>query len=374
MKRLLIVVLTLFACNKEDEELGPEPLDLPADPAATGVPVGVRTVEWGNDVLEVWYPASDTTEGIGEVVDFGADVPTSVTDLLGDIDIPVVHGIAVRDAPVRIPLDPYPTVIFSHGFGGNRIQSVTFTSHLASRGYVVVSTDHRGRSLADVLPCLFNPPAEGCLIEFNDDPGLRDVPDLVEYLDDAAHHGFLKGAIDTKRMALTGHSAGGGTTVGLSDNERFTALIPMAGGGEVTRDVPVLRMAGECDGVSPASGSAASHALSTADTYLEITGAGHLAFSDLCTIELGRLAEEYLIGRDDLNGTMMDLLVALATDGCPGEAPDPSVCDASEFLDLGVSNPIINHYATVFLDEVLYRSGPGVEMGLFDEAVIYEIK
>jgi len=371
MKRFLVLALALSACKKEAEELGPEPLDLPADPAATGVPVGVQTTEWDGLPVEIWYPASDTTSGKSEVVDYGDEVPNSVTDLLGVMDIPVIDTFAVRDAPLRIPDGaPYPTVIFSHGFGGTREQSVTFTSHLASRGYVVVATDHHGRTLQNVLPCLFEPPPDDCLLEFIDDPGLRDVPDLVAFLDDASGSGFLKGAIDTDAMALTGHSAGGGTTVGLSDDERFKALIPMAGGTEVTRDVPVLRMAGECDGVVLASDSADSHAISTDDIYLEITGAGHLAFSDMCDIELGRLADELLTGRDDLNGTVNDLLLDLAVDGCADSAPLSTVCGAGEFLNLGVSNDIINHYATVFLDEVLYRSGPGVETGLFGEAVI----
>ena len=372
MKRLLIVAVALSACKNDEEPIGPELLDLPADPAATGVPVGVQTLAWDDLAVEVWYPASDSTSGNLDVVDFGEDVPTSVRDLLGDVQIPTFTTLAVRDAPLRIPAgDAYPTVIFSHGFGGNRVQSATYTSHLASRGYVVVSTDHHGRSLADILPCLFNPPADSCLLEFTDDPGLRDVPDLIDFLDDAADSGFLKGAIDTDKLALTGHSAGGQTTVGLSDEGRFKALIPMAGGTEVTRDVPVLRMAGQCDGVVLAADSAASHALSTDDVYLEITGAGHLAFSDMCALDLGSLADEYLIGRDDLNPTMMDLLLQLAVDGCPaGATPQPGVCEADEFLDLDVSKAIINHYATVFLDEVLYGQGAGIASGLWDEAVI----
>ena len=58
---------------------------------------------------------------------------------------------------LRSPETPYPVVFFSHGLGGARVQSINYTTHLASRGYVVLSADHVGRRMTDLLPCLLSP-------------------------------------------------------------------------------------------------------------------------------------------------------------------------------------------------------------------------
>jgi hypothetical protein len=118
-------------------------------------------------------------------------------------------------------------------------------------------------------------------------------------------------------------------TVGNTAEPPFTALLPMAGGDAGTSDTPTLRLSGTCDGIVPSSGSGAAHEASTpADTWVEVVGAGHLAFSDLCTLDLGTVAEDVLLGRDDLNPVLVDSLVALGTDGCAGYTPTVPDCGA----------------------------------------------
>lgn len=311
------------ACRTPDPEPRPEPIERPADPAAPAVPVGVRTETVGDLAVEVWYPAAERHRGEpGEAVDFGAWVPTVVTDRLGPLDLPPVPTPAVRDAALRDAGEPLPAVIFSHGFGGTRTQSVSLTTHWASRGFVVVATDHAGRSMPDLLPCLFYPPLEGCDLEVLTDPGVADVEALRAWLEDPPD--WLAGAIDLDAVSVAGHSAGANTTttVGEAASPPYAALVPMAGGGPTTGATPTLRLAGTCDGIVPAAGSAEAHAGSgAADTYLEVVGAGHLAFSDLCDLDLGGLASDVLAGRDDLNDPLVDQLVALGTDGCAGWPP-----------------------------------------------------
>ena len=59
---------------------------------------------------------------------------------------------------------------------------------------------------------------------------------------------------------------------------------------------------------------------------------------------------------------------AFETSFVPEEPPFPECADG--FLPLEVSAPIIRHYGTVFFDEQLRGSGPGVEAGLFPEATL----
>jgi predicted dienelactone hydrolase len=350
--------LPLLACSKDPAPPPLEPVDRPADPAEAAVPVGVRTEALGDREVEVWYPAADAHRGDpGEPVDFTAWVPSAVTDVLGPLDLPPVPSVAVRDAELRNTGDALPVVIFSHGFGGTRTQSVSLATHWAGRGFVVVATDHAGRSMPDLLPCLFYPPLEGCDLEVLTDPGVADVEDLRAWL--AEPPGWLDGALDPDAVALAGHSAGGGTTVtvGNAAAPPFTALLPMAGGDATTGDTPTLRLAGTCDGIVPASGSAAAHAASTpADVYVEVVGAGHLAFSDLCALDLGGVAEDVLLGRDDLNDVLVDQLVLLGTDGCAGAAP--TVPDCGDPLPAEDAARALRASTAAFLEAALSGATP----------------
>jgi predicted dienelactone hydrolase len=347
----MFALLLLWACGAETVSTDMlEPLDLPDDPSAVGVPVGVQTVEWSGRVLEVWYPASDRTDGTGESIDLGAWIPDLVSELLGEITLPPVQSIAVRDAPVRRAEQPYPVVIFSHGFGGMRVQSVDLTTHLASRGYVVIATEHAGRSTGDLLPCLFQPPVEGCNIGF-DDVGPYDVEALITWVDEAAATGPFAEVIDPDHIGLFGHSAGGGTTTTAGEtNERLSALFPMAGGGAITRDVPTLYIAGQCDGSVPAADTALA-ASSSAAPYVEVEGAGHLAFSDLCTLDLTALSAP-LADRDDVSATFLELITSLGTDGCP--PTPPTIAGCNDYVDPVVTAPPIKHVMVRHFDAHLY--------------------
>ena len=105
---------------------------------------------------------------------------------------------------------------------------------------------------------------------------------------------------------------------------------------------------------------------------VEILGAGHLAFTDLCTLELAAFAEDVLEPRDDINLLFLDSLVQLAIDGCPGYLHDPVPSDdcADGYLPLEASSPIVRHYVTVFFDEQLRGTGPGVQVGVYAQAEV----
>jgi dienelactone hydrolase len=365
----LLPLAALLACS------GPEPIVLPDDPAASGAPVGVTTIRLGRTDAEVWYPAADAAEGEPqEPLGVLRWVPQVVQDRLGTLDLADPPTGAVRDARLRRPQAPYPVVIFSHGFGGMRYQSFDLTVHLASRGFVVISADHRGRNLADQLPCVFSPVLDGCNLGLGqDDPAPPDIEAALAWAESANAEGVFAGALDLDALGLFGHSAGGGSTSRVgSEDQRFKALMPLGGGAVVTRDVPTAFISATCDGIIAHERLVEVADASVDATMIALHGGGHLAFSDLCLLELGRIAEEVLAPRDDINNLILSQLTRLATDGCPGFVPDPPPSDdcADGYLPLDVSAPINRHYVTAFFEAELAARGPGIQAGVFAEATV----
>jgi dienelactone hydrolase len=305
----------------------------------------------------VWYPASAETSVKGEVADMGQFVPENVVAAVGPgFEIPGVPTIGVRDAEVRTGNGAYPVVVFSHGFGGMRLQSVGLTAHLASRGYVVVAPDHSGRMLGDILPCLFMPALDGCallgMLE-GVDPAPDQIDDALTWVDHASTHGVFEGLLDTKHMGLFGHSAGGMSTATVGNDEaRFDALLGMAGFGPVDRDVPTRILSGTCDAVVTNDSLLDIHASNGAGEFVEIHGAGHQAFADICQLGLGDMASDYLLDRDDVNAVILDQMLLLGVDGCVGYVPDPPPSEdcATQYLPQVEADAVIKHLLTNFFD------------------------
>ncbi len=366
-------MLFLLACeqiddaNNEVETVDTEPMDLPSDPAERGVPVGQATIDAGGQMAEVWYPASDDYVDVAtDAADFDQFVPASLVEKVGAVSFPTIDSMAVRDADPRQPeSDGYPVVVFSHGLGGMRIQSLDYAAHLASRGYVVVAVDHPGRRFEDLLPCVFTPALDGCdLSGFSSDPGVDDVGLLLDWVMDGGLDDYFG---DASRLGMSGHSAGGGTTITLgTEDSRIDASLVMAAPGLPERG-PRLVMGASCDGIIAIDEVRAS---GESGEVVVINDAGHLAFSDMCELDLVGLAETLLAPRDDVNKALLDQFLALASDGCEGSVPAAETCSATEYLPLETSDPIVRHYATVFFDYTLYGGGDGVRAGAYDEAEV----
>ena len=89
--------------------------------------------------LEVWYPAAlsaDQKPG-GEYRVITRDPAVTAT----------LYGQAVRDAAFQ--KGPFPLVIISHGYPGNRFLMSHIGENLASKGYVAVSIDHKDSTYDD---------------------------------------------------------------------------------------------------------------------------------------------------------------------------------------------------------------------------------
>lgn len=367
MRRSRFVLAILgSACAAE------QPIELPDDPAAAGAPVGVRTFTAEGATFDVWYPTVEGTSGDLDVVDLADFVPPEFVERLAEIEIPSFPQNAYRDAPVRNVGEPLPTVVFSHGLGGFRDQSVDLTTHLASRGYVVVSADHPGRRLFDVAPCLVEPAAGTCnlgALAASGDPGPEGVASILAWLETEPELLTEHGTLDLDRIGLFGHSMGGGTTTTVAnEDERIDAAFAMAGAGTFTRVMPTAVIGGSCDATVDEAGLRPSGD-TTSDGYWSVTGAGHLAFSDLCRADLGPLAEQ-IGARDDANTFTLGFLGSLATDGCPGATPPANeTCADEAYLDLEVSYPIVRAAVTVFFDDHLKGTGEGLRSLSFPQLV-----
>ncbi len=140
-------------------------------------------------IVEVWYPAMPGGEPAPYKV-FLRDGATAVE----------IHGQAVRDAAPAMSEAPYPVILISHGFPGNRFLLSHLAENLATKGYVVASIDHTDstyRTRAAFSSTLVNRPLDQ-----------RFVLDEIARLSQTPGE-FLNNLADADTAGLVGYSMGG---------------------------------------------------------------------------------------------------------------------------------------------------------------------
>lgn len=203
------------------ELVHPDQIDVAAIDAAGGTdtPLHDRRL-----TVEIWYPAQAEASGSTEIETFLRDGRTRIR----------LAGKAVRDAEPDRESRPYPLVIVSHGYPGNRFLMAHLAENLASKGYVAVSIDHPGSTYEAIGPfaaTLLHRPADqmfviGAMAQLSAESG-----------------SFLSGLIDADRSAVIGYSmggygavlaAGGRLTDAVADNADWAPpglLAPLTRGG-----------------------------------------------------------------------------------------------------------------------------------------------
>lgn len=139
--------------------------------------------------VELWYPAQEGATGSTELRAYLRDGTTEVT----------LTGRAARDAAPMQTLTPYPLVLISHGYPGNRFLMSHLAENLASKGYVVASIDHTDstyRTQAAFGSTLVNRPLDQLFV-------------LDELAEKAAQGGEFAGLYDANNTGLIGYSMGG---------------------------------------------------------------------------------------------------------------------------------------------------------------------
>ena len=360
----LITSLTMVACGSSttsSPDTDPSDTAVTTDPTTTAAPttipdaatmaalyteagpypVGVTSLELaaGNKV-EVWYPAIEGTTGT-DSYDMRDFIPEAISALL-TADVPAVYEYpAGRDAGAAT--GTFPVVLFSHGSSGIRFQSTFLTAHLASWGIIVAAPDHWSRDLFHTLSAPVGDRNSS-------------VTELLATLDlitaeNVRSGSRLEGMVDAERVVAMGHSAGGGTILGASLDDRIDGYISLASGAlgmgsdsstaPALPDKPSFFIAGALDAIISAEESTrpSFEAVPGPSRLWIIDGVGHNGFDDFCTFGNG----SGIIGVAIASGLGpllegMGNLKRLGEDGClPPAQP----------VDLGF--PIIRHAVTAQL-------------------------
>ncbi len=326
----------------------------PADFAAPGPwPVGVQTAMVGGLLTEIWYPATPGSDAgkPPERYDIRAELSPTEAAKISDADNPWQSCDCTRELPLDTAHGPYPIVVFVHGTASFRHQSLAIVTHWASRGFVVVAADHPGLKLGDLLAmaCGGSAPAQ-------DLSGNLDT--LIAALDaPSGDLAFLAGHLDAQRIAVSGHSAGGGAATAAANKPGVQVVISMAGVGTTATSSTLrstLYMGGSLDSIASFGqvktayqGSAKPHRL------VGVKDAGHLNFSDLC---------------DTKNASGEDLLAIAKKDGVCGASLAGFLfdCDPSH-----VAGPIgwsvIDYASSAVLEEVL-QCQPAADLKSHEQA------
>ncbi len=144
--------------------------------------------------LEVWYPAAADTIGAAA----GGDYRTTLRD---GVTATTLHGRARRDAPPLAGTAPFPLVVISHGYPGNRFLMSHLGENLASKGYVTVSIDHTDStydSQKAFASTLYNRAFDQLFV----------VSEMAR-LAAAGSGSVLADRVDVSRTAILGYSMGG---------------------------------------------------------------------------------------------------------------------------------------------------------------------
>ena len=335
MRRFFVIALTLVAVGTLGQSCPP-----PITPDQLGsYAVGRTTFEVIDPArddrtlpVDVWYPA----------VDDGA-TPASVYDL---VLASIVSDLALDNPPVAE--GAFPLIIFSHGSGGIRFQSIFLVEHLASHGFIVAAPDHVGNSAGDIF--LPSPPP----FETRDRP--LDVSLLIsrmlERSVDPADAFYL--AVDPFKIGVMGHSFGGFTTVamvsGFEDvppDLRVSSILPIApavGGLSdeqlASVNVPMLVLSGTLDNVVPIDPSTIRlfEQASGRRWRIDVDKAGHNSFTDIC------LFAEVLLDAG-LPPELLEFLLGSVEQGC---GPD--------LIPIEEAQEITKLYATAFFHAKLARN------------------
>lgn len=156
-----------------------------AEPMPDPLPIYDRPL-----TLEIWYPADATATGDTTLRAFLRDAVTEVE----------LQGRSIRDAAPIMNDGPFPLIILSHGYPGNRFLMSHLADNLASKGYVVVSIDHTDstyRTQAAFGSTLVNRSLDQIFI----------LNEMERQSADGSS--FLSGLVDANNTAIVGYSMGG---------------------------------------------------------------------------------------------------------------------------------------------------------------------
>ncbi|MFD0417692.1 alpha/beta hydrolase family protein [Streptomyces sp. NPDC127108] len=244
---------------------------------------------------------------------------------LSEVTTHATVGAKPAPAPGGLPL-----VVLSPGFGMPRATLTGLAEELASRGYVVAAVGHNYEADGISFPDGRTTSCVACANRDYPKVGAVRAADVSFVLDkltgraardtsgpapaEARHRALLrKGGprIDTRRVAMAGHSAGGFSTIpAMLRDTRIKAAVNMDGNYHFPNDIPVdrpLLMLGRPSHVPGGPDGTWDETwteLTGWKRWLTVDGIEHNSLTDLAS-----LAEQFDIPLQDLDGDRSDAIV-----------------------------------------------------------------
>ncbi|MEI7746615.1 MAG: dienelactone hydrolase family protein [Actinomycetota bacterium] len=249
--------------------------------------VGATTLDlgpsatYGERMATVFYPAdAKAAMSHGKFsYDQASTLPTALRGVLPARFNSVTKVNAYLDAPAS-KSGPYPVVLFSHGFGGQRLYYSTLLAGIASWGYVVVSADYLERGLAaQASGSSTRPPASlDQQIMFSSLAAVKKASGSAS--------SPLHGVANTQEVATAGHSAGGRTAFDALADPRVKVAIGWAPVGPSATPVskPSMIITAKGDLAIPSKSVERVYAsFPTPKALVQVGGEGHNTYTDICT-------------------------------------------------------------------------------------------
>lgn len=201
-------------------------------------------------MIQIWYPSEADSSAerapwmanakiYAPAIASHIGLPSFFLDHLALVKIPTFKETKVADAP-----EPFPVILFSHGWNGFNAQNTEQALELASHGYVVVGVQHTYGAVVTVFPngdvALNNPsalpPDETPTAEYEataqklDNQWAGDLGytlDVLAVMNGSPQTPFAD-KLDLSRVGVYGHSTGGGAAIQFCGTDsRCIALLGM---------------------------------------------------------------------------------------------------------------------------------------------------
>src|ERR1700730_14141654 len=302
-----IFVLVLIALPSQASNASQAGFDLPQPNGC--YPVGTKTIvlrdpHRSRDLLvTMWYPGVEGASALAPYMDKRtADALAEEWKLPPDFQRLVrTHA---RTLPAIAQGGPFPVVLLEHGSNVVPAIYTILAEGLASRGFIVVATNHPPDSLIAAFPdgseLRFTPywpakadrRAQGVAIgKFVEDVLLADVRFVLDQLQEMnLRNDFWRGRLELSKVGIVGHSMGG-ATAGLATQEepRIVAGVNLDGSTfpGMNADVrpialhkPFLFLATPEHAADPAVQVREYVGSASNSYYVVVHGADHMSFTD----------------------------------------------------------------------------------------------
>ena len=243
--------------------------------------------------VEIWYPAKLGSDSGQTAASYDVEqyLPNGQAAKIPPSANKVASCGCYRDLPLDSTHGPYPAVIFLHGPGSFRTASLSTMVQWASRGFVVVATDHAGLYLTDFLvTSSLGTCSGGTGVGYGSQNLGADVDAMIAALTAASgDFAFLGTHVDMTQIGISGQSQGAQNAAQFASKPHVAVDMPLADlGGTVPTATSALKsvlvVAGTSDSVVSFSSDMSAYGGSTAPIkrLVGITGADHLDVTDLC--------------------------------------------------------------------------------------------